>query len=187
MGRSKRFWLMLFVFLLFSLFISFLVLPKFIFSLVSSSEKTSFNEVNYHSSLQYTLSNSEKKDKLKDIFSDIFSQEEFRKVNVILTDIPQIQKITWVNKDNQIVNHLGFDVYPEGDNLSVYLYNNTAVLKDLGWDAEKIAKENEILLIKALMYYRGWSIEKINQEAKNLFLSLYNQYPEPLFLMNYDF
>jgi hypothetical protein len=187
MGRSKFFWLSVVAFFFVFFLFSFLVLPKIIFSLVSNSEQTSFNEVDYHSSLQFNFSQDGKMTEIESIFSDVFSKKEFRKVNVVITDIPQAQKISWVDENNQIVNHLGFDVYEEGDNLSIYLYNNTAALKNRGWDVEKIARENEILLIKALMYYRGWPIEKINEEAKKVFLSLHDQYPTPLFLMTYDF
>ncbi|MDH5533860.1 MAG: hypothetical protein OEX81_05565 [Candidatus Pacebacteria bacterium] len=186
-GKSKFFWIM-FVSLFLVLFLfSFLVLPKFVALFVNSSKQTSFEEVDYHQSLQFTLDDGAKLEEVEQIFSDIFANDQYKKVNVIITDIPQAQKITWIGENNQVINHLGYDVYQEGDNLSVYLYNNTAALRTFGWDVEKIARENEILLIKALMYQRGWPLEKINEESKKVFLSLHDQYSQPLFLMTYDF
>lgn len=187
LGKSKFFWIVLIALFLVLFLFSFSVLPKFVSSFVNSSQHTSFNEVDYHQSLQFTLDKGEKLQEVEEIFSDVFVSDQYQKVNVIITDIPQAQKITWIGENNQVINHLGYDVYQEGDNLSVYLYNNIAALRTFGWDIEKIARENEILLIKALMYQRGWSIEKINEESKKVFLSLHDQYSEPLFLMTYDF
>jgi hypothetical protein len=187
LGRSKNFWLLVVAIFLILFLVSFLVLPKLFVFLVTQSEVNHFSEVDYHSSLQFTLSEDGKMEEIEVMFSDILIKKDYKKINVVITDIPQKNQITWIDENGQVVNHLGYDVFPEGDSLSVYLYNNTAAFSHQGWDVEKIAKENEILLIKALMYHRGWPIEKINEEAKKIFVSLHDQYPNPLFLMTYDF
>jgi hypothetical protein len=186
-GKSKIFWLSLVALFLILFLISFIVLPKLFFSLIANSQEISLTEVDYHSSLQFVLADDGKMTEIKNIFSDVLAKNNFHKVNIIITDMPQKNQITWVDDQGKSVNHLGYDAFREGENLSIYLYNNTSAISKYGWDIEKIAKENEILLIKALLYYRGWPIEKVNEEAKKIYLSLYERYPDPLFLMTYDF
>ncbi|NCN03601.1 MAG: hypothetical protein GW942_00835 [Candidatus Pacebacteria bacterium] len=186
-GKSKNFWLAVVALFLILFLISFIVLPKLFFSLIANNQEVSLTEVDYHSSLQFVLVDDGKMTEFENIFSDVLSKNEFHKVNIIITDMPQKNQINWVDDRGNSINHLGYDAYREGENLSVYLYNNTAAISRHGWDIEKIAKENEILLIKALLYYRGWPIEKVNEEAKKIYISISEKYSNPLFLMTYDF
>lgn len=186
-GRSKNFWLSVVAFFIVLTLVSMVVLPKLFVAFVQGREVMDYIEVDYHDSLTFNLNKQGKMKEIEAIFVDIYTINDFKKTNVIITDVPQKNKVTWADDQGKIINHLGYDVVKEGSNLNVYLYNNTAAFSYRGWDVEKIAKENEILFIKALMYYRGWPIEKINEEAKKVFVSLHDKYPEPLFLMTYDF
>ncbi|NCN87461.1 MAG: hypothetical protein GW941_01045 [Candidatus Pacebacteria bacterium] len=186
-GKSKNFWLSLVALFIILFLVSFIVLPKIFFLLITNSKSTSFSEVDYHSSLQFILADDGKLIEIENIFSDVITKDDFHKINVIITDMPQKNQINWIDEHGQTINHLGYDAFREGENLSIYIYNNTAAISRRGWDVEKIARENEIILLKGLLYYRGWPIEKVNEEAKKIYLSLYERYPNQLFLMTYDF
>lgn len=185
-GQKKNIWLFVLAIFIVLVLISVLVLPKLFISMVSSNEVIDHNEVDYHSTLTFNLNNQGKMEELETIFSDVYSSDNFNKVNVVITDVPQKNKINWVDDKGKVINHLGYDAVVEGNSLNIYLYNNTSAFSYRGWDVDKIAKENEILLIKALMYYRGWPTEKFHEEAKKIFVDLHGKYPEPLFLMTYD-
>lgn len=186
LGRSKNFWLSAVALIIILFLVGMVVLPKLFIAFVHNKNEVEYKEVDYHSSLTFDLNKKEKMGEIENIFSDLFSKGDFKKINVVVTDIPQKNKVNWVDDHGKIVNHLGYDAILEEDNLNVYIYNNAAAFSYRGWDVEKIARENEILLIKALMYYRGWSVHKINNEASKVYISLHERYPEPLFLMTYD-
>lgn len=165
--------------------ISISFLPQLFVRTVNSQKKLEIVVVDYHSNLDFALGNEQKLDELVNIFSDVIFSQNYQRVSVIFTDSVQPQKIFWMNKKNKMVNHLGYEVQVSGPNLDIYLYNNWTALSESGWSIEKIQRENELLLIRALLSHRSQTGKVSLEQVKEIYLVLRNTYPEPLFNLSY--
>lgn len=165
--------------------ISISFLPQLFVRTINSQKKLEIVVVDYHGSLDFSLGNKQKLDELMNVFSDLVFNQNFQRVSIIFTDSVQPQKIFWMNKKNKMVNHLGYEVQVNGTSLDIYLYNNWSALSDSGWGTEKIGRENELLLIRALLSHRSPMGKVSLQQMKEIYLVLRNTYSEPLFYLNY--
>lgn len=165
--------------------LGFSFLPSLFVKTINSQKQLEIVTVDYHRNLDFSLSNQKKLDELMNVFSDLFFNHNYRKVSIIFTDSVQPKKIFWMNKKNKMVNHLGYAVQANDTSLDIYLYNNWSALSDSGWDLQKIQRENELLLIRALLNYRSPSEKVVLQQIKDIYLVLYKSYPDSLFSINY--
>lgn len=160
-------------------------LPGILNQSLASKKELEIKAVDYHSTLEFSLGSRQKLDELVNVFSELVFNRGFRRVNIILTDAVQPKKIFWLNSKNNLVNHLGYDVQISGRSLDIYLYNNWAALSESGWDAEKIQRENELLLIRALLDQRGLAGKALENQVKETYSILQKSQPQALFYITY--
>lgn len=160
-------------------------LPPLFVKTVNSQKQLEIVTVDYHNSLDFALANQKKLDELMNVFSDLIFNHGYHKISIIFTDSAQPNKIFWMNKKNKMINHLGYGVQVNGTSLDIYLYNNWSALSETGWGVQKIQRENELLLIRALLSHRLQNQKVSTQQIKDIYLVLHKSYPDPLFYLNY--
>lgn len=159
--------------------------PRLFVRTVSSQQNLQVLANDYHSQFDFSLHEQTRMSEIVNIFSDLFLNKPFSRVNIIFTDSQQLQKIYWMNSRNQMVNHLGFDVQVTEQSFDIYLYNNANALKESGWGMDKIEKENELLFLRALLWTRGLRGQALENQLKDMFLVLHQGNLEPLFSVSY--
>lgn len=184
--KRKTFFALVFVLFILTIFGSWF-LPRLFFKTVASRRELKIEVIDYHSSLDLSFQSESKLDQLMGLFSDVVAGQDIKRLNVILSDVEQPNKINWMNSKHQLANHLGFDVQINNQTMDVYLYNNIHALGESGWDSAKIQREDELLLIRALLFARGIKGEKLETQIKEVYLSLQEQYKESLFNLTYAF
>lgn len=159
--------------------------PRLFVRTVSSQQNLQVIVNDFHAQLDFSLREQSRMNEVVNIFSDLFQNQRFSRVNLIFTDSQQLQKIYWMNSRNQMVNHLGFDVQVTEQSFDIYLYNNASALKESGWGMDKIEKENELLFLRALLWSRGLRGQALENQLKDMFLVLHQGNFEPLFNVSY--
>lgn len=161
-------------------------LPGLVAKTFNSGKALEVKALDYHSILNFSLGDQGKLDELVNSFNDVIFGRGYKRVNIILTDVVQPQKIYWMNGKNKLINHLGYDVQSNDRSLDIFLYNNWSALSESGWSVEKIQRENELLLIRALLNERGVTGKILEDQVKDIYLIIHKSYPNSMFYLTYE-